>query len=156
MGERVARKHPAAHGFRRTRADHESEITEDYVEAIAEIERQRGQCRGVDLRRLFGVSHATVTQTVARLKEAGLVDPEPYGPIRLTRAGLRLAEKSQQRHEIVFQFLLALGVSEEAARLDTEGIEHHVSEETLACFRQFIDRAGATSPPVPRRSIRDK
>ena len=127
-------------GFRRIRADHESEIAEDYVEAIFDLQQQHGQCRGADLARFFGVSHATVTQTVARLNEAGLVDPEPYGPIRLTRRGLTAARKARARHEIVRQFLVSIGVSEDVANADAEGIEHHVSDETLACFQKLIDK----------------
>lgn len=121
------------------RADHESEIAEDYVEAISDLESKHGQCRGADLARFFAVSHATVTQTIARLKEAGLVDLEPYGPICLTSRGRKIARQARSRHETVLKFLLAIGVSEDSARVDAEGIEHHVSDETLACFQQVIE-----------------
>lgn len=139
----MSRKRITSNGFRRTRADHRSEITEDYLEAIAEIEVGRGQCRGADLARLFSVSHATVTQTVSRLKEEGLVDLRPYGPIQLTRRGRRVAEESRKRHEIVLKFLLAIGVSEEMAAVDAEGIEHHASAETLSCFKRLIRERGS-------------
>jgi DtxR family manganese transport transcriptional regulator len=125
-------------GFRRVRADHETEIAEDYVEAIHRLESEQGRCRGADLARFFAVSHATVTQTIARLKEAGLVDPQPYGPITLTSRGLKIAREARSRHETVVQFLRAIGVSEETARSDAEGIEHHVSDETLERLQQCI------------------
>ena len=127
--------------FARIRSDHRKEVTEDYLEAVADIEKQNGQCRGSDLARHFSVSHATVTQTVARLNKSGLVETEPYGPVRLTRKGRNLAEKSRVRHEIVLSFLRALGVSESVAATDTEGIEHHVSDETLLCFKTFVERS---------------
>lgn len=126
--------------FERIRSDHRSEITDDYLEAIAEFQDTKGKCRGGDLATHFSVSHATVTQTLSRLKEAGLVESEPYGPVGLTKKGRRLATKSKQRHETVLAFLLALGVSEQAATTDAEGIEHHVSDETLRCFKDFIER----------------
>lgn len=128
--------------FQRTRHDHASETAEDYVEAVAQIESERGECRGADLAKMFGVSHVTVTKTVARLKDEGLVDTRPYGPISLTPRGRRLARESQERHDIVLEFLLAIGVSDETARIDAEGIEHHVSAETLKRFKVVIDERG--------------
>lgn len=124
--------------FRRTRADHESEVAEDYLEAISDIELAQGECRGADLARLFSVSHATVTQTVSRLRDAELVAPEPYGPIRLTKSGARVAQEARKRHEIVFRFLLSIGVCEDVASVDAEGIEHHVSAKTLSCMQKLI------------------
>ena len=62
---------------------------------------------------------------------------EPYGPIELTIAGRKLARQSKRRHEIVHQFLLALGVSEQVAAVDAEGIEHHCSPETLRAMQRF-------------------
>lgn len=124
--------------FERIRSDHRYEITEDYLEAIAEFEDQNGQCRGGDLATHFSVSHATVTQTISRLKQAGFVESEPYGPLTLTRKGRKVAKKSKERHAIVFDFLLAIGVPEDVAASDAEGIEHHVSNETLECFRRKL------------------
>lgn len=126
--------------FERIRSDHRTEITEDYLEAIAELQEQNGQCRGADLARHFSVSHATVTQTLARLKDAGLVDSEPYGPVGLTRKGRNVAKKSRERHEVVLSFLLAIGVRESIAAADAEGIEHHVSDETLERFKEYVKR----------------
>ena len=124
-------------GFKRARKDHASEQAEDYVEAIAEIEARLGQCRCADLARLFGVSHVTVVKTIARLKAKRLVRTKPYAPVTLTRQGCELAKQARQRHEIVFQFLLSIGVDADTAQADAEGIEHHVSPATLECFRQF-------------------
>ena len=126
--------------YRRTRKDHASETAEDYVEAIADTIRERGSCRGNDLAKLFGVSNVTITKTIVRLRAEGLVDTEPYAPIRLTAKGKTLAARSKKRHDIVLRFLLALGISRSVAELDSEGIEHHVSEETLRAFRRFIDK----------------
>ncbi|MCH1496653.1 MAG: manganese-binding transcriptional regulator MntR [Rubripirellula sp.] len=118
----------------RTRHDHSTELAEDYVEAIAEIAAARGSCRVVDLAKHFGVSHVTVNRTIGRLQNEGLVTTEPYKPVSLTRKGLRLAVQCRKRHEIVYQFLLAIGVDPQTAAIDAEGIEHHVSPATLQCF----------------------
>ena len=127
----------SADPHRRTRRDHETETAEDYVEAVAEISAASGVCRVVDLARRFGVSHVTVSRIITRLQEEDLVRTERYRPIELTAKGRRLAKKSRQRHEIVFQFLLAIGVDAKTAAIDAEGIEHHVSPQTLAKLRQF-------------------
>lgn len=122
----------------RTRRDHASETAEDYVEAVAEVIRVTGVCRVTDLARRFAVSHVTVTRIVARLQSEGLVSTEPYQPIDLTTKGKRLAEKCRARHDLVYQFLLALGIDERTAAIDAEGIEHHVSPLTLAQFAAFL------------------
>jgi DtxR family transcriptional regulator, manganese transport regulator len=130
---------PLSH--RRTRSDHASETAEDYVEAIAEIIAAQSTCRVVDLAGRFAVSHVTVSRTLNRLASVGLVQTEPYQPVRLTDAGEKLAQQSRHRHETVYQFLLALGVSPKTAAIDTEGIEHHVSPETLRRMEAFTQAA---------------
>ncbi len=126
----------------RTREDHQTETAEDYVEAVAEIIERTGRCRVVDLARYFSVSDATVSKIVKRLVAEGWLDSEPYRPIQLTPRGKRLARKSSQRHEIILDFLIALGISPEVAAIDSEGIEHHVSKETLQKFAAFVKSAG--------------
>ena len=134
---------PPALSHSRIRKDHASETAEDYVEAIAKLIVELGRCRVVDLAKLFGVSHVTVTKTVSRLAKEGLVITQPYGPMTLTETGARMAADSQKRHEIVYQFLVSIGVSAATAADDAEGIEHHVSAETLKCFRKFLEKAAA-------------
>ena len=121
----------------RTRRDHANETAEDYVEAISIIAANRGTCRLTDLAKHFVVSHVTASKILARLDREGLVATVPYAPVKLTEAGERLARHSRKRHEIVVAFLLALGVQTETAEVDAEGIEHHVSQETLACMLEF-------------------
>ena len=133
-----ARQH-FGRAHRRVRSDHATEMAEDYVEAAAAILAQRGECRVVDLATRFDVSHVTVNRTVARLCEAGLMETEPYRPIRLTAKGRQLARKCQKRHETVYRFLLALGVDADTAAIDAEGIEHHVSPQTLSLMESFAD-----------------
>ncbi len=135
----------------RTRRDHASETAEDYVEAIAEIISRRGSCRVTDLAQQFAVSHVTVNRIIDRLKREGLVHTEPYRPIELTESGRQLAQECRQRHEIVYNFLLAIGVDEETAAIDAEGIEHHVSAETLKRFQEVANQAGQALPKTFER-----
>lgn len=123
---------------KRTRRAHAAELAEDYVETIAGLIESSGEARVVDLARCLGVSHVTVVRTVARLQRDGLVTARPYRSIFLTDAGRALARRAGVRHRIVIDFLRALGVSEPAACADAEGIEHHVSAETLGAFERFV------------------
>ncbi len=130
----------AAH-FGRTRSDHRTEIAEDYVELIADLIDCMGEARVVDLAGRLGVTNATVNNTVSRLQREGLVRSEPYRAIFLTEAGRELARHCRERHKIVVEFLKALGVGDATAAKDAEGIEHHVSRETLDAFAR-LTRSG--------------
>jgi DtxR family manganese transport transcriptional regulator len=123
---------------RLTREQPAQERAQDYVEAIADLIQLRGEARAVDLARSLGVTHVTVISTVERLMRDGLVTTEPYRSIFLTKKGKLLAAQVKKRHETVIAFLEALGISRSVARADAEGIEHHVSEETLAAFERFL------------------
>lgn len=125
---------------RKTRRAHATEIAEDYVEMIADLIDDSGEARVVDLARGLGVSHVTVVRTLSRLQRDGLVQTRPYRSIFLTDDGRSLAQRVRARHDIVVAFLHALGVSADVAHADAEGIEHHVSRETLAAFERFVQR----------------
>lgn len=131
--------------FRGTRAAHRDETAEDYVEAVAQIVADRGEARVRDLAAMMGVSHVTVTRIVSRLQRQGLLRTEPYKPIRLTRRGRRMAQRSRRRHDAVLAFLLAIGVPPKQARIDAEGIEHHVSDATVRAMRRVV-RSGRVAP----------
>ena len=77
-----------------------------------------------------------------RLAGVGLIEQIPWRGVFLTPEGEKLAQESRERHQVVENFLLVLGVSADTARRDAEGIEHHVSEETLDMFRQFTQKHG--------------
>ena len=126
--------------FDKVRRDHARETAEDYIEAVSDIVHSKGECRVTDLAAFMGVSHVTVTRIVSRLEQQGLLERERYYPIRLTPAGARLAAASRRRHETVLAFLLELGVPEEEAVRDAEGIEHHVGESTLECMVRFLNK----------------
>jgi len=117
--------------FERTRHDHASETAEDYVEAIEKLILSHSCCRVTDLANEFGVSHVTALKNVRRLERDGFAITEPRMPITLTQKGKRLAKKCRDRHQIVFEFLRSIGVCKRTAAIDSEGIEHHVSPETL-------------------------
>ena len=123
--------------FDRIRRAHQSEVAEDYVEMISDLIEETGEARMVDLAARFGVTSPTVNAIVRRLQRENLVETRPYRSIFLTEAGKALAESSRARHQIVRDFLVTIGVPETTAEEDAEGVEHHVSEETLAVFARI-------------------
>jgi DtxR family manganese transport transcriptional regulator len=126
-----------------TRQEHAHETAEDYVEAIADLIAETGEARVVDLAKRLGVTHVTVNRTIARLQRAGYVTTQPYRAIFLTKTGRALAAMCKSRHETVVAFLRSLGISDRVAEMDAEGIEHHVSPETLAAFKSALQKSRA-------------
>ena len=127
-----------ARNFLRVREAHRREIAEDYVEMIAELSQSQAQVRTGHLAERFGVSHATVTNHVQRLISEGLIEDRPYQPLALTPQGEAIARQSRSRHLLIREFLVAIGVDPQTAEADTEGIEHHVSQQTLDAFARVI------------------
>ena len=129
----------------RARLQHSLENTSDYLEAIAKLISENGVARVVDLATMLGVSKATVTKKVAQLQKDGYVHTEPYRSIYLEPSGLEIAREAQRIHEIVLNFLLAAGVPPHVAEADSEGIEHHVSKETIAALKKLTKRIESES-----------
>lgn len=132
---------PESHveGFRKARDARRTELIEDYVELISDLIEDAGEARQTDIALRLGVAQPTVAKMLKRLDEEGLIIKRPYRGIFLTEQGEALADASRQRHRIVEAFLIRLGIDAETARVDAEGIEHHVSAETLAAFERFLD-----------------
>ena len=120
--------------FERIRRDHSVEIAEDYVELIADLIETNGEARLVDLATLLGVSRPTVNNTIQRLQKEGYVESKPYRSIFLTDKGRSVAEHARQRHYMVLDFLHTIGVPADIAEADAEGLEHHLSAQTLDCL----------------------
>ena len=132
-------------GFRQVREAHRRELIDDYVELISDLIREVGEARQVDMAARLGVSQPTVAKMLKRLASVGLIEMIPWRGVFLTPEGEKLAQESRERHQLVENFLLVLGVSPEIARRDAEGLEHHVSEETLVKFREFTLKYGPSA-----------
>ena len=130
-------------GFRQVREAHRRELIDDYVELISDLIREVGEARQVDMAARLGVSQPTVAKMLKRLASVGRIEQIPWRGIIFTAEGEKRAQESRERHQIVENFLLAIGVSPEIARRDAEGMEHHVSEETLAMFLKFTQTQGS-------------
>lgn len=131
-----------ARGFGLARTARAREVLEDYVELIGDLIAESGEARAIEIARRLGVSHVSAGRAIARLKREGLATARAYRGVFLTEAGEALAARVRARHQLVVRLLLAVGVPRAAAEADAEGLEHHVSDETLAAFARFLEHAG--------------
>jgi DtxR family manganese transport transcriptional regulator len=138
MPEDHARSPNEADRFARAREKQSLALLEDYVELIGDLISETGEARVADIAHRMGVAQPTATKTVARLRREGLATSRPYRGVFLTDAGAALATRVRARHRTVVALLIAVGVPAATAEFDAEGIEHHVSETTLAAFEAFL------------------
>jgi DtxR family manganese transport transcriptional regulator len=124
--------------FARQREADRTATAEDYVELIADLLREEGEARAVDIARRMGVSQATLTAALKPLQRDGLVESKPYRGVFLTAEGQTMAAAAKARHDLVVRFLIAVGLDAETAEEDAEGLQHHASDKALAAFARFL------------------
>lgn len=132
-----------ARHHKRVRQQHARELAQDYVEAIYHL-RQKEQIESIrisDLQEIFGVSHVTVIRTLQRLEEQQLITSCKSCQINLTADGENIAREAEARHELIRSFFMKIGVSAEQADADAEGVEHHLSAETLDAVKCFLENS---------------
>jgi DtxR family manganese transport transcriptional regulator len=129
-----------ARRFEKARSAQATAVLEDYVELIDDLLASGGEARPTDIARRLGVTHATAIKTITRLKREGLATSKLYRGVFLTPEGHGLADRVRARHRLVVDLLRAVGVPEQCAELDAEGIEHHVSDVALDAFALFLKR----------------
>ncbi len=124
--------------FKALRKQHSLESAEDYTELIHELIEKNGEARTGVIAKELGISHVTALRTIKRLQEQGYVTTARQKPVELTTKGKKLALYSKEKHEILLEFLVKLGVPKKVADIDVEGIEHHVSKITLDRIKHFL------------------
>jgi DtxR family manganese transport transcriptional regulator len=129
-----------ARAFQQARDARRDELVDDYVELIDDLLRDTGEALQTVIAARLGVAQPTVARMLKRLEDEDLVERGGHRRLALTGKGQARAAASRERHMVVERFLIAIGVSEDTARCDAEGIEHHVSAETLAAFSAFLGR----------------
>jgi len=112
---------------------------EDYLEVIYELVEQKGYATTVDISTYLNVSSPSVTKMTQRLDETGYLKYEKYRGIRLTDEGVHIAQNIRNRHGLLAEFFKMIGVDEESANSDAEGIEHHLHPETIKRLEDFMN-----------------
>ncbi len=114
------------------------ESGEMYLETIYVLSKKSKDVRSVDVGEYMGYSKPSVSRAIGLLKKGGYVEMEQSGALKLTAGGKELAEKIYERHTVLTQFLVQLGVDEKTAAEDACKIEHHISDQTLTAIKNNI------------------
>lgn len=132
-----------AERYKKARADAALELAADYLELIEDLISEFGEARATDLAGRMGVSHVTISKALQRLARDGYVRYRPYRSIFLTDEGKAIAQAAREKHVTMLSFLLRIGVPREIAEQDAEGMEHHVSPETLSAINKMLKALSA-------------
>ncbi len=112
---------------------------EDYLEKIYELMKDKGYARVSDIATSLAVQPSSVTKMIQKLDEQEYVTYEKYRGIILTKSGEQMGRAMKQRHSMLAELLRMLGIAEETIQVDVEGIEHHVSPQTVKALTNLVN-----------------
>jgi Mn-dependent DtxR family transcriptional regulator len=118
--------------------DPRTDRMEDYLEVIYELIQQKGYATTADISKYLNVSSPSVTKMVKKLDESGYLIYEKYRGLNLTTEGIHIAKNIHEKHTLFVEFLKMIGIDDETAHLDAEGIEHHLHPQTIKKLEKFI------------------
>ena len=113
------------------------ESAENYLEAILVLKNKNGQVRSIDVVHHMNHSKPTVSVVMKQFRENGYIEMDDGGYITLTPKGKDIADKTYERHMIIAEILMKVGVDEETAYNDSCKIEHAISERSFDCIKEF-------------------
>ena len=117
-----------------------SEATENYLETIYILSLRQNEVHAVDVCAYLSYSRPTVSIVLRQMRESGLVTVDDMNHIHLTPEGEGIAKKLYERHTLISEMLVSLGVSRETAVRDACKIEHDLSEETFDAIKKHAER----------------
>ncbi len=115
------------------------ESGEMYLETIHVLLQRNGSVRSIDVSEYMGYSKPSVSRAVGLLKSGGYILVDKDGYITLTDTGLSVAEKIYERHTVLSDLLIALGVREKTAQEDACRLEHAISDESFEAIKKHIE-----------------
>lgn len=118
---------------------HLQESGEMYLETIYVLSQKRGGVRSIDVGEYMGYSKPSVSRAVGLLKQGGYVTADSDGFLSLTEEGKRVASKMYERHTLLTEFFVSLGVDEDIAAEDACKIEHDISDKTFNAIKGFVN-----------------
>lgn len=116
------------------------EAAENYLETILMLKKSHGQVRSIDIATELGYSKPTISEQMKKFRENGYIEIDGDGYITLTAKGREIAERMYERHMMIAEMLMALGVNEETSYRDACKIEHDISKESFECLKAHYDR----------------
>lgn len=115
--------------------------SEDYLETMLIMQERHGYIRSIDIAAELGVTKPSVSYATKRLRENGYITMDKEGLITLTDMGMEIAESMYERHRLLTQFFVRLGIDEKVAREDACKIEHDLSEETFQAIKRHAEES---------------
>ena len=112
---------------------------EDYLEMMLMLQEKHGYIRSIDIAEELGFKKPSVSYATKRLRENGYITMNQDNIISLTETGMKIASHMYERHRLLTQFLVALGVDPETARMDACKIEHDLSEKSFKAIRKHME-----------------
>jgi Mn-dependent DtxR family transcriptional regulator len=123
----------------RAGAGEETPRAEDYLETVYHLIKDRGYATTSDISTVLKVKPPTVSDMIGRLANKGYLEYERYRGMTLTPSGERVAKSVIRRHRVIAEFMSMIGVDDQTAFEDTEGIEHHVHPTTLRRLERLAE-----------------
>lgn len=117
---------------------HLQESGEMYLESIYVLTKKSSSVRSIDVCEYMGYSKPSVSRAIGLLKSGGYVVVDGEGFLSLTQEGKDVAQKIYERHTMLTEMLVRLGVSREVAAEDACKIEHVISDETVAAIKKYV------------------
>jgi len=114
--------------------------SEDYLEAILILKKKNGNVRSIDLAEYMDFSRPSISRAVKELKKKGHLDIDQDGYLLLTETGLTIASKIYERHCVITELLVKLGVSQQQAEIDACEVEHVISDETFIQMKELCQK----------------
>ena len=118
---------------------HLQESGEMYLETIYTLTQTKAAVRSIDVCESMGFSKPSVSRAIGLLKSGGFVAVDENGYLSLTEQGRAVAERTVERHTLLKTFFVRLGVEESTADADACKIEHHISDETMAALKKYLE-----------------
>jgi Mn-dependent DtxR family transcriptional regulator len=115
-----------------------TESAEDYLERIYELIEDKGYARVIDIATSLDIQQASVCKMLQKLDEQGFVNYEKYRGLALTDRGEQVARAIKRRHLVLEEFFRLLGVDAQKAQKDVEGIEHHLSAQSIESIEALV------------------
>jgi len=112
---------------------------EDYAEIIYIIQEKKERVHTNDIASALDINPASVTEIFQKMCEEGYINYEKYSGVTLTEKGEKIAIKTKNKHEILKDFLIILGIDEKIADEDACKIEHHVNQKTMDKLTKFVE-----------------
>ncbi len=116
------------------------ESAEDYLERILILKKEKGKVISIDIANSMNYSKPSISRAMKNLRENDYITFEENGEINLTEKGLNIAQKIYERHVLLTNYFMALGVKEETARNDACKVEHDLSEETFNAIKAHVEK----------------